>query len=79
MTSFPAVHQRIVYATAFYVVLMSLVVTSRPGALFDPDTGDIRPFGVSRHGQTVFSLGVVSVVLAVLAFYLFCIVKGTSA
>ena len=72
------VRQRIVYATAFYALLMTLVIAAKPSALFDADTGDIRPFGVSRNDQTVFSLGVVTVVLAVLSFYLFCIVKGVS-
>jgi hypothetical protein len=40
--------------------------------MFD-DKGEIKPYGVGP-GDTVFSLGVMSIVLAVVCYYLFAIV-----
>lgn len=66
------VNSRIVYSIVFYVLLMILIVVSRPRIIFDLD-GQIRPFGVGED-KTLFSMGVFAVVVAVLSFYTFCII-----
>lgn len=66
------INSRIVYSVAFYVLVMILLVTSRPSAIFERD-GRIKQFGVG-YEKTMFSLGVFSVVLAVASFYIFCII-----
>jgi len=40
----------------------------KPEFLFDPE-GDLKPFGV-HESETIYSLGVISCVLAVLLFYM---------
>jgi hypothetical protein len=64
--------QRLLYSITFYLLLMTVVIMAKPNMLFDQD-GKIRGYGVSR-GETVFSFGVVSIVLAILCFYLFAII-----
>lgn len=68
----PGISSRIVYSVAFYVLVMVLLVTSRPSYIFERD-GSIKPFGVG-YEKTMFSLGVFSVVLAIFSFYLFCVI-----
>ena len=63
---------RIVYATVFYVLLSVLLVLAKPALIFAPD-GSIKPFGVGTD-KTLFSFGVFAVVLAILSFYMFCII-----
>lgn len=65
-------NSRIIYSVLFYVLLMLLIVISRTSLMFD-EKGALRPFGVG-YDKTMFSFGVFSVVLAVLSFYLFCII-----
>lgn len=63
---------RVVYSVAFYVLLMILLFLSKPTVMFDTD-GTLRPFGVG-YDKTMFSFGVFTVVVAVLSFYIFCII-----
>jgi len=64
--------QRIVYSVTFYVLLMTLVIMWKPDMLFDKD-GDIRRYG-GEQGNTIFSFGVVSIVLAIACFYTFALI-----
>lgn len=64
---------RVLYAAAFYVLLMVLVIVVRPRALFDSRTGRPRPFGTGP-GRTVFPLGVITAVAAALSLYSFALV-----
>lgn len=74
-TSF--ISSRVVYSALFYVLLMTLVFTSKPSVMFenDPASGEyrLRPFGVG-YDKTMFSFGVFTVVLAIMSFYLFCLI-----
>lgn len=63
---------RVVYSVAFYVLLMILLFLSKPSVMFDPN-GNLRPFGVG-YDKTMFSFGVFTVVVAVVSFYIFCII-----
>ena len=67
---------RVAYAAAFFALLMALIVLARPALVFRPD-GTPRPFGVAAagaEGATVYSLGVVTVVAAVLSLFLFTVI-----
>lgn len=64
---------RVVYSILFYALSMALIVVSRPQLVFDERTGNPLPFGVGE-GKTLFSLGVITVGLALLAFYLFALI-----
>jgi hypothetical protein len=71
---------RVVYSTLFFVLTMALLAVSKPAALFTPD-GRVRPFGFARRGDayadadaTVFPLGVIVVVAAVVSMYMFAMI-----
>lgn len=68
----PLLNGRILYAILFYVLLIVLLVMAKPSIMFDAD-GSIRPFGVGEE-KTMFSVGVFSVVLALVSYYVFCLV-----
>ena len=62
-------NQRTVYTTLFYVLMLTLIIVSKPCFAFDKE-GRIRPFGVGEE-NTVISLGVIVVALAIVSFYVF--------
>lgn len=68
----PLINGRIVYAVLFYVLLIMLLVLAKPKMMFEPD-GSIKRFGVGED-KTLFSVGVFSVVLALVSYYIFCLV-----
>jgi hypothetical protein len=63
---------RVVYSTLFFLLAMTLVLVSKPPPLFSPE-GHVRPFGVGPH-STVYPLGVVTVVVAVLSMFIFTLI-----
>jgi vacuolar-type H+-ATPase subunit I/STV1 len=63
---------RLGYGVAFFAMAMLIVFVSKPVTTFDED-GNVRPFGL-QEGETLFSLGVVTVVLAVVSFYIFALI-----
>ena len=66
------INTRIIYAILFYILLIVLIIISRPSIMFETD-GSIKSFGIGEE-KTMFSLGVFTVVLAVLSFYIFCMI-----
>lgn len=66
------INSRVVYSIVFYILFMYLLILMRPSVIFERD-GSLKEFGVG-YDKTMFSLGVFSVVLAVLSFYIFCII-----
>lgn len=66
------ISSRVVYSIAFFVLLMILLFVSKPTIMFD-SKGELRPFGVG-YDKTMFSFGVFTVVLAIMSFYMFCII-----
>jgi hypothetical protein len=68
----PLLNSRIVYAILFYVLLIILLVLAKPSVMFERD-GSIKQFGVGDE-KTMFSVGVFSVVLAIVSYYIFCLV-----
>ena len=73
------ISQRIVYSALFYTLSMILVILTKPREIFESD-GSPRSFGIGDE-KTLFSLGVLTVVIAVISFYVFtlidCIFSGT--
>ena len=64
---------RVAYSILFYVLSMALVIISKPSFMFDKDTGRPIPFGIGDD-KTLYSLGVVTVALAIIAFYFFAVI-----
>jgi hypothetical protein len=54
----------------FFVLCMALLVIAKPAFIFDSRTGKPLPFGVGE-GKTLYSLGIVTATLAIIAFYFF--------
>lgn len=63
---------RIIYSILFYVLLIILIILAKPSVMFETD-GSLKEFGIGDE-KTMFSLGVFTVVLAVLSFYVFCMI-----
>ena len=64
---------RVVYSVLFYMLSMTLIMVSKPAAVFDEVTGKPLAFGLGED-KTLYSLGVVSVTLALVAFYMFALI-----
>lgn len=66
--------KRIIYSVLFYVLLMILVVLSKPSFIFKENNGaELKPFGIGAD-KTMFSFGVFAVVMAIVSFYLFAVI-----
>ena len=68
--------QRVIYSVLFFVLIMSLVIISKPSLLFDSDH-TLRPFGVGMtNGErpTLFPLGVVTAITAVASMFIFTLI-----
>jgi hypothetical protein len=63
---------RIIYSVLFYILLIVLIIIAKPSVMFEND-GSIKHFGIGEE-KTMFSLGVFTVVLAILSFYVFCLI-----
>lgn len=68
----PFMNTRVIYSVLFYVLLIVLMIVSKPSVMFE-ENGNIKPFGIGDE-KTMFSLGVFTVVLAIISFYLFCLI-----
>lgn len=66
------ISSRVIYSLLFYVLLMVLVFVSKPSIMFEKN-GDIKAFGIGDD-KTMFSLGVITSVIAILSFYTFCVI-----
>lgn len=63
---------RIIYSILFYLLLLVLISISQPQFIFDQD-GRMKEFGVGSD-KTIFSFGVFGVVLAIVSFFIFCLI-----
>ena len=66
------INSRIIYSILFYILLMILLAVSKPSVMFHTD-GCIKEFGIGDD-KSMFSFGVFTVVLAIISFYIFCII-----
>lgn len=60
---------RITYSCIFFLLAMALILVSKPRAVFGED-GRPKAFGFG-DGKTIFSLGIVTTVVAISTFYVF--------
>ena len=65
-------NSRVIYSVLFYVLLIILIILAKPSIIFNSN-GDIKLFGIGEE-KTLFSLGVASILLALLSFYIFCLI-----
>lgn len=65
-------NNRVQYSILAYVLLISLIVIAKPPVLFDTK-GNVKPFGIGEH-KTIFSLGVLTVTLSIVVFYIFAVI-----
>jgi hypothetical protein len=63
------------YSTLFYTLSMLLIITTKPVIMFDAG-GSPRPFGLGTQ-KTLFSLGAVTVALAVMSYYVFALIDAS--
>lgn len=66
------INHRTIYSILFYVLIIVLFIISKPPFVFTND-GQIKTFGIGQH-KSIFSLGVWSVVLAFISYYVFAII-----
>lgn len=73
--------QRVVYSILFYVLALCLIIVAKPSFIFDTTSKEAckkpKPFGVGE-GKSLYSLGVVTVALAVVSFYIFALIDMIS-
>jgi hypothetical protein len=65
-------NKRLFISSAFFVLSMLLIGTTRPSFLFNND-GTIKEFGLEDN-QSIYSLGVLVVTLCILIFYIFSMI-----
>lgn len=63
---------RIFYSLVFYVLVMLAIMITKPHPMFDTD-GQVRGFGV-QPPDTLFTLGVVTILVAIIGFYVFAFI-----
>lgn len=69
------VASRVLYAGLFFTLAMALVYVSKPQLLFQADKGEPRPFNATgKDGGTIFPIGVVTAVIAVLSIAIFAVI-----
>jgi hypothetical protein len=66
------INLRIAYSVSLFVLIMILVNIVKPNIVYKNDA-TVRSFGIHKN-ETIFSLGVFSVVSSILSFYLFCLI-----
>jgi hypothetical protein len=51
-----------------------LIFVAKPSLMFDSHTGQFKNFGIGETQKTLFSFGVLVVVVALLSFYVFAMI-----
>lgn len=64
---------RILYSALFFVLSMILLFVWKPAVAFD-EHKRLKPFGVAE-GNSVFSMGVITIALAMTSYILFCLME----
>lgn len=67
---------RVLYSAIFFVLVMALLIVSKPSAFFKDD-GEVKGFGLGRGGDaTPLPLATVTVIVAVLAMFIFTMIDA---
>lgn len=64
-------NHRVMYSVLFYVLIIILVIVSKPSFIFR--RGKLISFGVGPN-KTIFPLGVTVVALSIISFYIFALI-----
>lgn len=66
-------NSRVSYSIIVFILSMIILFIVKPKIAFDED-GNIRKFGVQSKTDTIYSIGVLSIVLSIIIFYMFCLI-----
>lgn len=66
-------NSRVSYSIIVFILSMIILFIVKPKIAFDKN-GDIRKFGVQSKTDTIYSIGVLSIVLSIIIFYMFCLI-----
>jgi hypothetical protein len=66
-------NSRISYSIIVFILSMIILFIVKPKLAFDQD-GNIRKFGVQSKTDTIYSIGVFSIVMSIIIFYMFCLI-----
>lgn len=66
-------NKRVVLSIIFLIMSMSIIILVKPDSLFNKKDGSIKEFGVGLD-KTIYSMGVVVVMLSIVSFYTFSII-----
>jgi hypothetical protein len=64
--------KRTIYALLFYMLVVTLIIISRPGLMFTSG-GNVKAFGLGNE-KTIFSLGIFCAVTAIMCSYFFTLI-----
>lgn len=57
-------------AVMVFIVLYATVITIQPSFIYNHTQGSLRPFGIGYKNTTIMSLWFVSILLAILSYFL---------
>lgn len=66
------INSRILYSITLFVLLMLLVYLTKPAPIYHKDE-TIKAFGINKN-ETIISLGVFTILAAVMSMYIFAII-----
>ena len=66
-------NSRVSLSVIVFILCMVLLFILKPKLSFDKN-GDIRKFGIINDNDTIYSVGVISIMIAIGVFYLFCLI-----
>jgi maltodextrin utilization protein YvdJ len=67
-----SINGRIIYSILLFIMSMLLIYLTKPSMIFKRDD-NIKSFGINKH-QTIISLGVVTILCAIMSFYVFSVI-----
>jgi hypothetical protein len=67
----------IFYAIIIYIIIISILIITKPNFIYDHDKSKFREFGYTKD-KTIFTIGVLSVFFAVLIVILFSLIGNSN-
>ena len=65
-------NSRVIYSIVFFILLIILLYMSKSSIMFEQN-GELKVFGLGPD-KTLFSFGIITTIIAILSFYLFCVI-----
>jgi hypothetical protein len=66
-------NSRVSYSIIVFILSMIILFIVKPKLAFDQG-GNIRNFGLQSKTDTIYSIGVLSIILSIIIFYMFCLI-----